>query len=96
MDYATAYPNRESDVIAYVTYKELRSGEIELFGQKSSYKSFFLAYFKARRIAEILKEWIKEGKFLLTSPSAPIPGVESGIKFKPFSGKEVLEEVEKR
>ncbi|MCX7720306.1 MAG: homocysteine biosynthesis protein [Dictyoglomus thermophilum] len=95
VDYATTYPNRGSEVITYVSYKELRSGEIELFGKKVP-TSPLSSYPKARKIAEILKEWIKEGKFLLTSPSAPIPGVESGIKFKPFSGREILEEVEKR
>jgi len=95
VDYATAYPNRESDVITYVSYKELKSGYIELFGKKVP-TSPLSSYSKAKEIAETLKSWIKEGKFFLTSPSAPLPGVESGIKFKPFSGREILEEVEKK
>lgn len=95
VDYATAYPNRESDVITYVSYKELKSGYIELFGKKVP-TSPLSSYSKAEEIAETLKSWIKEGKFFLTSPSAPLPGVESGIKFKPFSGREILEEVEKK
>lgn len=95
VDYATAYPNRESDVITYVSYKELKSGYIELFGKKVP-TSPLSSYSKAKEIAETLKSWIKDGKFFLTSPSAPLPGVESGIKFKPFSGREILEEVEKK
>ncbi len=95
VDYATAYPNRESDVITYVSYKELKSGYIELFGKKVP-TSPLSSYSKAKEIAETLKSWIKEGKFFLTSPSAPLPGIESGIKFKPFSGREILEEVEKK
>jgi hypothetical protein len=35
-------------------------------------------------IAGILKEWIEKGEFLLTEPVAPLPGVESGIVFKPL------------
>jgi len=55
-----------------VNYEELRSGVIEINGKKvqtapiSSYK-------KAREIAEILKEWIKSGKFTLSEPVAPLP-----------------------
>jgi hypothetical protein len=31
-----------------------------------------------------LKRWIEKGEFLLTEPVAPLPGVESGIAFKPL------------
>ncbi|HOJ92407.1 MAG TPA: homocysteine biosynthesis protein [Dictyoglomaceae bacterium] len=95
VDYATAYPNREPDIITYVTYKELRSGEIEVLGKKIPTNSLS-SYPKAKKIAETLKSWIQEGSFLMTSPSVPLPGPESGIKFKPFSGREILEEVEKK
>jgi hypothetical protein len=33
-------------------------------------------------IADILKEWIKKGEFLLTEPVASLPGVESEVVFK--------------
>jgi len=95
VDYATTYPNRGSDIIAHVTYKELKSGEIDILGKKVPTNSLS-SYPKAREIAEILKSWINEGKFLLTSPVAPIPGVESGIKFKPFSGREIIREVDEK
>lgn len=59
-------------VIAKTNYRELKSGEIELNGKKiktgplSSMK-------KAREIANILKEWIKEGSFLLSRPVQELP-----------------------
>nr|MBC8275769.1 hypothetical protein [Chloroflexota bacterium] len=40
------------------------------------------SYSKAVEIANILKDWIQRGEFLLTEPVAPLPGAESGIKFK--------------
>ncbi len=95
VDYSSSYPNREPEVIGEVSYKELRSGEIEILGKKVPTNPLS-SYAKAREIANILKEWIKEGKFLLTKPSAPIPGPESGVRFKPFSGKELKEEVGSR
>lgn len=88
VDYSKAYPNRESEIITYVTYKELRSGKIKILG-KDVPTNPLSSYPKARKIADILKEWIKNGKFTLTQPSIPIPGIESNIKFKPFGGREV-------
>ncbi|MCD6442448.1 MAG: homocysteine biosynthesis protein [Thermotogae bacterium] len=88
VDYSKAYPNRESEIITYVSYEELRSGSIELFGKKVPTNSIS-SYFKARKIARILKGWIESGKFFLTEPSTPIPGVESNVRFKHFGGREV-------
>lgn len=90
IDYSKVYPNRESEIIDFVTYKELRDGQINIKGKKVPTNSLS-SYFKAREIAETLKNWIKSGRFFLTQPSAPIPGVESGVKFKPFSGREVAQ-----
>jgi L-aspartate semialdehyde sulfurtransferase len=45
------------------------------------------SYPKAREIAEILKGWIQAGDFLLTEPVSPLPGPDSGIKFKPLKIK---------
>ncbi|BAT72386.1 conserved hypothetical protein [Thermosulfidibacter takaii ABI70S6] len=81
VDYSKAYPEGTGEVIGNVSYAELRSGEIKISRKKvptgsiSSYKG-------ARRIAEILKEWISSGKFLLTEPVAPLPGADSGYKCK--------------
>jgi hypothetical protein len=42
-------------------------------------------------IANILKKWIEQGEFLLTEPVAPLPGVESGITFKPLKERLIVE-----
>jgi uncharacterized protein (DUF39 family) len=42
------------------------------------------SYSRAVEIAETLKDWIKRGEFLLTEAVAPLPGVESGVAFKPL------------
>jgi len=47
------------------------------------------SYPRAVEIATILKDWIKSGKFLLTKPVAPLPGVESGIKIKPLKERPI-------
>jgi uncharacterized protein (DUF39 family) len=81
IDYAEAYPQGKSEVLAEVSYLELKSGEIEVLGKKVPTASLS-SYSKAKEIACILKEWIQRGGFLLTEPVAPLPGVESGITFK--------------
>jgi len=40
-------------------------------------------------IASILKKCIEKGEFLLTEPVAPLPGVESGITFKPLKERPI-------
>lgn len=63
--------SRNNPVLGHVSFAQLRSGVIELNGKKvptapmSSLK-------KAREIAQLLKERVASGKFLLTSPVAPL------------------------
>jgi len=83
VDYAEAYPQRKPDIIAEVSYAELKSGKIKVQGQEIPTASLS-SYPGAVEIAGTLKEWIKKGEFLLTEPVAPLPGVESGIVFKPL------------
>jgi uncharacterized protein (DUF39 family) len=40
------------------------------------------SYPGAVKIAQTLKEWIQRGEFTLTEAVQPLPGAESGIKFK--------------
>jgi uncharacterized protein (DUF39 family) len=89
VDYAEAYPQRKSDILAEVSYAELKSGMIKLKG-KGIPTASLSSYPGAVEIAGILKEWIKKGKFLLTEPVAPLPGVESGIVFKPLEERPIL------
>jgi len=77
VDYSQAYPNRQPDVIAHVTYAALKSGEIQVDGRTIP-TTPLSSYPLAREIAETLKEWIASAKFELTSPVASVPGPETG------------------
>jgi uncharacterized protein (DUF39 family) len=81
VDYSDAYPQGKPDVLGEIDYASLKSGQITIQGQEVPTASLS-SYPKAVELANILKEWIKAGEFLLTEPVAPLPGVESGIKFK--------------
>ncbi len=80
-DYSDAYPNMKPETLGEVSYGELKSGRVKLQGKEIPTASLS-SYSRAVEIAQTLKEWIKDGKFLLTQPVAPLPGVEAGIKFK--------------
>jgi uncharacterized protein (DUF39 family) len=89
VDYAEAYPQRKPDILAEVSYAELKSGKIKVKRQEIPTASLS-SYPGAVEIAGVLKEWIKKGKFLLTEPVASLPGVESGIVFKPLEERPIL------
>ena len=81
VDYSEAYPQRKPDILDEVSYAQLKSGRIEV-QEKEVPTASLSSYPKAVEIANILKEWIFKGEFLLTEPVAPLPGIESGITFK--------------
>ncbi|MBS3906589.1 MAG: homocysteine biosynthesis protein [Syntrophaceae bacterium] len=83
VDYSEAYPQSIPGSLGEVNYKQLKSGKLVVQGKEVP-TSGFSSYLKAREIAQILKEWIEVGKFLLTTPVEPIPSVDSGIVFKPL------------
>jgi len=83
IDYSDAYPNQKPDIVAEVSYAELKSGKVKLQGKKVPTASLS-SYSRAVEIAEILKDWIKRGEFLLTEAVTPLPGAESGVTFKPL------------
>jgi L-aspartate semialdehyde sulfurtransferase len=72
VDYSRDYPEGTGEVLGEVTYAELRSGSIDLNGNRipcfplSSYRA-------ARQIAGILKDWIRGGEFLLGKPVELLP-----------------------
>ena len=72
VDYGYDYPNGVSNVIDEVTVKDIQTGEIEIKGKKTPC-SQLSDIKKARKIAELLKEWILKGDFLITKPSENIP-----------------------
>lgn len=84
IDYSSAYPNREPDILCEVSYAQLRSGKINVKGKEVPTASLS-SYPRAVEIATTLKEWILNGKFLLSEPVEPLPGVESGIVFRPLN-----------
>jgi len=83
VDYSEAYPQAIPGNLGQINYKQLKSGKITLMdreiptGNISSYR-------KALEIANLLKNMISSGEFLLTEPVANLPGPDSGIKYKPL------------
>jgi len=75
------YSNTQSGSLKQVSYKELKSGAIEVLDKKVPTGSLS-SYSKALEITEILKGWIKKGDFLLTEPVANLPLADSGYCFK--------------
>jgi uncharacterized protein (DUF39 family) len=90
VDYSEAYPQMKPDILGEVSYAELKSGCIKVQGQDVPTASLS-SYPKALEIANILKDWIEKGEFLLTEPVAPLPGAESGITFRPLKERPIME-----
>jgi uncharacterized protein (DUF39 family) len=90
VDYSEAYSQMKPDILGEVSYAELKSGRIKIQG-KDVLTGSLSSYPKAKEIAGILKKWIEKGEFLLTEPVAPLPGVESGITFKPLKERPIVE-----
>jgi uncharacterized protein (DUF39 family) len=90
IDYSEAFPQMKPDVLGEVSYGQLKSGKITVKGKKVPTASMS-SYSRAVEIATTLKEWILAGKFLLTEPVAPLPGVEAGITLKPLKERPIEE-----
>ena len=88
VDYSDAYPNRRNESVGEVTYAQLKSGKVTVQGKKVPTASLS-SYPRAVEIANTLKDWIKTGKFELTQPVASLPGVESGVTFKPLNERPI-------
>ncbi|GAB6162034.1 homocysteine biosynthesis protein [Desulfothermus naphthae] len=75
IDYGIDYPNGMDRSLGEVSYKELRSGKINIMGKEIP-TAPLSSYFMAREIAVTLKEWIVKNKFTLGVPQLPLPTVE--------------------
>lgn len=65
LDYGAG--SRDKPVIREVNYSELRSGMVDINGKETPTSS--MSSFKnARKIANELKEWVKHGKFFISTP----------------------------
>ena len=83
VDYSEAYPQRKPEILGEVSYAQLKTGTIQVKGKEVPTASLS-SYPRAVEISTTLKEWILNGKFLLTEPVAPLPGVESDVTSKPL------------
>lgn len=72
VDFGHDYPNGEVRVLGEVSYKELRSGRVRFQGREVPAVPLS-SYLKAKEIAEILKGWIMERRFLLGIPQKRLP-----------------------
>jgi len=72
IDYGSDYGNGISKSYGQVSYAELRSGFIKLDGENVQTVPLS-SMVKAREIAEILKQRISQGKFLLGEPQFTLP-----------------------
>jgi len=73
-DYSMDYPKGVAKPLAEVSYKDLRSGTISI-GEKKIITAPLSSYYKATQIANILKDWIESGKFLLGEPQQTLPSI---------------------
>jgi L-aspartate semialdehyde sulfurtransferase len=81
VDYSEDYPNCKNNNLGYVSYRDLKTGHIEIKGKQVP-TAGLSSYFKARQICQILKEKILKGDFILTQPVAALPSEGSGMNFK--------------
>ena len=72
VDYGNDYPEGKAASLAEVTYSQLKSGVINVAGKEVP-TSPLSSYARAKEIAEILKSWIEQGKFLLGEPQELLP-----------------------
>jgi uncharacterized protein (DUF39 family) len=74
VDYGRDYPAGESKSLGQVSYAELKSGAIAFQGRQVPTVPLS-SVVKAREIAATLKEWIRQGRFLLGEPQFTLPSV---------------------
>ena len=73
IDYGKDYPKGKSRSLAQVSYAELKSGAIAVNGENVPTVPLS-SVVRAREIADILKGWIQNGRFLLGEPQMLLPG----------------------
>lgn len=91
VDYSEVYPEGKEASLGEVSYAQLKSGFIRVRGREAPTGSLS-SYSKAREIADILKEWIKRGQFLLQEPIQRLPSMSSRQGLKPLKERPIREE----
>ncbi len=87
VDYSESYPQGLGKTLGQVSYAQLKSGEITI-GERLVPSAPLSSYLRAREIAQILKEWIQKGEFLLTQPAFTLPSSGGEIDFKKTTGSD--------
>jgi uncharacterized protein (DUF39 family) len=72
VDYGRDYPSGEAKSLGQVSYAELKSGVIRFRGKPVPTVPLS-SVVKARAIAATLKDWIRQGQFLLSEPQLTLP-----------------------
>lgn len=72
LDYGHDYPQGIDNILGQVSYAQLRSGSFQL-NDKEVQTVPLSSLVRAREIAQILKEWVQEGKLLLGEPQHFLP-----------------------
>jgi len=72
VDYGDAYPNLKPANLGYVSYADLKSGQITVDG-KQVITAPLSSLPRAREIAATLKDWILNGQFFLSEPVQALP-----------------------
>jgi uncharacterized protein (DUF39 family) len=72
VDYGDAYPNLKPGNLGYVSYADLKSGQITVDG-KQVITAPLSSLPRAREIAATLKDWILNGQFFLSEPVQALP-----------------------
>ena len=72
VDYGRDYPAGQAKSLRQVSYAQLKSGCITIEGREVPTVPLS-SVVKAREIAATLKEWIREGRFLLGEPQFTLP-----------------------
>lgn len=71
-DYGHDYPQGSPRTLGHVSFEELKSGSVNLMS-KTIQSVPLTSYVLSLEIAEELKQWIQDGKFLLTESQEKIP-----------------------
>jgi uncharacterized protein (DUF39 family) len=77
VDYGYDYPEGEGKPLGYVTYAQMKTGEMTFDGKKVT-TAPLASYSIALEIATTLKEWIKSGSFTLGEPQEILPSIPFG------------------
>ena len=71
IDYSHDYPQKTGKVVTYLSYAQVKRGEVEIEGSAVETGSLS-SYAKALEIAEVLAEEIRKGEFVISVPFQPL------------------------